>query len=117
MLAATRADIQYGADFALLPTQRTCGCEPEHPNCLSRQEILELGSAVINVKRRYRWQKQYPARFIPQVPEKFFKLFSHGETVLDPFLRFWHNEHGCSAVRAFVCKCLRAKQGGMIKCW
>jgi DNA modification methylase len=48
--------------------------------------MLELGSTVIDVKQRHRWQENHPARFIPQVPEKFIKLFSHkGETVLDPF--------------------------------
>ncbi len=55
-------------------------------NCLTRQEMIELGSTVIDVKQRHRWQESHPARFIPQVPEKFIKLFSHkGETVLDPF--------------------------------
>ncbi len=86
MLTHQCADIRLGADFSFLPTKRTCSCAPERLNCLSRSEMLELGSTVIDVKQRHRWQENHPARFIPQVPEKFIKLFSHeGETVLDPF--------------------------------
>ncbi len=74
------------ADFSFLPTRRTCSCEPGRLNCLTRAEMAELGSTVIDVKQRHRWNEKHPARFIPQVPEKFIKLFSHrGETVLDPF--------------------------------
>lgn len=86
MVAQVQVDIQMNTDFGFLPTRRTCKCSPERLNCLTRREILELGSTVIDVKQRYRWQENHPARFIPQVPEKFIKLFSHkGETVLDPF--------------------------------
>lgn len=86
MITQTQVDIQMAADFSFLPTKRTCGCPPERLNCLTRQEMIELGSTVIDVKQRHRWQESHPARFIPQVPEKFIKLFSHkGETVLDPF--------------------------------
>ncbi|MCL4533967.1 MAG: site-specific DNA-methyltransferase [Bacteroidetes bacterium] len=73
-------------DFTWLPTPRTCGCPDGRLNCLSRQETYELGSTVINVSYRVRWQEKHGGRFIPQVPEKFIRLFSHaGETVLDPF--------------------------------
>ncbi|MER3402574.1 MAG: hypothetical protein C4336_03605 [Armatimonadota bacterium] len=59
---------------------------PERLNCLTRRELIDRGSTVIDGKVRYRWAEKHPARFIPQVPEKFIKLFSHqGETVLDPF--------------------------------
>ncbi len=86
MLVQTQIDIQTVADFSFLPTKRVCDCPPERLNCLTRKEMLELGSTVIDVKQRHRWQESHPARFIPQVPEKFIKLFSHkGETVLDPF--------------------------------
>jgi len=86
MLTQTQVDIQMSADFSFLPTRRVCQCQPGRLNCLTRQEMLELGSTVIDVKQRHRWQENHPARFIPQVPEKFIKLFSHkGETVLDPF--------------------------------
>lgn len=86
MMTQVQVNIQMKPDFSFLPTRRTCECSPERLNCLTRQEMLELGSTVINVKQRYRWQESHPARFIPQVPEKFIKLFSHkGETVLDPF--------------------------------
>jgi DNA modification methylase len=86
MLTQTQADIQMSVDFSFLPTRRVCQCQPGRLNCLTRQEMLELGSTVIDVKQRHRWQENHPARFIPQVPEKFIKLFSHkGETVLDPF--------------------------------
>jgi DNA modification methylase len=45
-----------------------------------------LGSTVLHVSRRHRWSEKHPARFIPDLPERYIKLFSHaGETVLDPF--------------------------------
>lgn len=73
-------------DFAWLPTKRTCGCQEGRLNCLSRAELIKLGSTVVDIKPRQRWQERHGGRFIPQVPEKFIKLFSHaGETVLDPF--------------------------------
>lgn len=79
-------DIQGVPDYHFLPTRRTCTCPPERLNCLTRQEIIDLGSTVIDGKVRYRWAEKHPARFIPYVPEKFIKLFTHrGETVLDPF--------------------------------
>lgn len=79
-------DIQMAADFSFLPTKRVCDCSPRRLNCLTPHELPELSSTVIDVKQRHRWKEKHPARFIPQVPEKFIKLFSHrGETVLDPF--------------------------------
>lgn len=63
-----------------------CGCQDGRLNCLSRKETYELGSTVINVQKRHRWDEKHPARFIPELPERYIKLFSHqGETVLDPF--------------------------------
>lgn len=86
MMTQTYADIQMTVNFRFLPTKRTCMCPPEQLNCLTRQEIIEFGSTVIDVKQRHHWRESHPARFIPQVPEKFIKLFSHkGATVLDPF--------------------------------
>ncbi|MDW8119030.1 MAG: DNA methyltransferase, partial [Chloroflexota bacterium] len=79
-------DLSQDADFSFLPARRTCGCKNSRLNCLSRQELIPLASTVIDVKPRHRWDEEHPARFIPQVPEKFIKLFSHkGECVLDPF--------------------------------
>jgi DNA modification methylase len=75
-----------GMDFDWLPSRRTCGCEPGNLNCLTRKETFELGSTLINVRARHHWEEKHPARFIPELPERYIKLFSHrGETVLDPF--------------------------------
>lgn len=72
--------------FDWLPTKRTCGCPEGRLNCLTREELAKISTTVINVNKRQRWSEEHPARFIPQVPEKYIKLFSHkGETVLDPF--------------------------------
>lgn len=55
-------------------------------NCLDRKETSELGSTVLNVPRRQVWKDPHPARFVPELPGKYIRLFSHrGETVLDPF--------------------------------
>lgn len=79
-------DISKVADFTFLPTKRACKCPPQYLNCLSRRELMRYASTVIDEKQRVRWEQEHPARFIPQVPEKFIQLFSHrGETVLDPF--------------------------------
>jgi DNA modification methylase len=73
-------------DLSWLPAKRNCGCAPVRLNCLTRAELLKLGSTIVDVKHRQRWKEKHGGRFIPQVPEKFIKLFSHpGETVLDPF--------------------------------
>ncbi|MDH7508644.1 MAG: DNA methyltransferase [Methanomassiliicoccales archaeon] len=73
-------------DYSWLPTKRTCSCKPTRLNCLSRKEISQLGSTVLNVNKRHVWKDSHPARFIPELPEKYIRLFSHpGETVLDPF--------------------------------
>jgi len=73
-------------DFSWLPTTRTCGCEGTRLNCLDRKETYQLGSTVLNVQKRQVWKDSHPARFIPELPEKYINLFSHrGETVLDPF--------------------------------
>jgi DNA modification methylase len=78
--------IETFLDFGWLPTKRTCGCPEGRLNCLTRPEIIALGSTVIDEKRREKWREYHGGRFIPKVPEKFIKLFSHpGETVLDPF--------------------------------
>jgi DNA modification methylase len=69
-----------------LPTKKTCTCKEGRLNCLTRKETYELGSTVLNVRRRQVWKDSHPARFVPELPEKYIRLFSHkGETVLDPF--------------------------------
>ncbi len=74
------------SDFSWLPTIRTCNCEAGRLNCLTRKELSKLGSTVLSLQKRHRWEETHPARFIPELPEKYIKLFSHsGETVLDPF--------------------------------
>ena len=73
-------------NFDWLPSSRTCDCDGKRLNCLDRKETYELGSTVLNVQKRQVWKDPHPARFIPELPEKYIKLFSHrGETVLDPF--------------------------------
>ena len=80
------AAVDASTDFSWLPTRRTCACPPQRLNCLTRAQLLKLGSTVIDEKKRERWREYHGGRFIPQVPEKFIQLFSHpGETVLDPF--------------------------------
>lgn len=70
----------------LMPGERTCDCAPGRLNCLTREETARYGSTIINVRGRQRWKEKHPARFIPQLPERYIQLFSHrGETVLDPF--------------------------------
>ena len=72
--------------FSWLPQKRTCDCIGNRLNCLDRKETASLGSTVLNVQRRQVWKESHPARFIPELPEKYIHLFSHkGETVLDPF--------------------------------
>lgn len=74
------------ADFAWLPTKRSCSCPDGKLNCLSRRQLNELSSTVIDVKVRERWKEKHSGRFISQVPAKFIALFSHtNESVLDPF--------------------------------
>ena len=75
-----------GNFLSWLPTSRTCDCPPGKLNCLSKLEMGLLGSTVLHVNRRHRWEEKHPARFIPDLPERYIRLFSHaGETVLDPF--------------------------------
>ena len=77
-------DIKYQFDW--LPTKRSCKCGEGKLNCLSRSELAKYSTTVINQNKRYRWREEYPARFIPLLPEKYIQIFSHkGETVLDPF--------------------------------
>jgi len=69
-----------------LPAVRTCDCLEGRLNCLTRKETFKLGSTILNVNSRHRWEENHPARFIPELPERYIKLFSHrGEAVLDPF--------------------------------
>lgn len=69
-----------------LPTKRTCGCPDGKLNCLTRQELCQHGSTILNVETRHVWKEKHPARFVPELPERYIHLFSHcGETVLDPF--------------------------------
>lgn len=72
--------------FDWLPTRRTCQCENGRLNCLNRIELSKYSTTVINLKKRHKWREEYPARFIPLLPEKYIQLFTHkGETVFDPF--------------------------------
>jgi len=72
--------------FDFLPTKRTCKCPEGRLNCLKREELAKIGTTVINGQKREIWKEKHPARFIPELPEKYIKIFSHrGETVLDPF--------------------------------
>lgn len=72
--------------FDWLPKKRSCNCKEGRLNCLSRKELRKYGTTVINSNKRQIWKEEYPARFIPLLPEKYILLFSHkGETVLDPF--------------------------------
>ena len=72
--------------FDWLPTKRICGCPEGRLNCLKKEELAKISTTVINLNKRQIWKEKHPARFIPQVPEKYIKVFSHkGETVLDPF--------------------------------
>jgi DNA modification methylase len=73
-------------DFGWLPAERTCDCPDGRLNCLSRREMSDLGSTVLNIQKRHVWKEKHPARFIPELPERYINLFSHkGECVLDPF--------------------------------
>lgn len=75
-----------GSILSWLPSQRSCSCPPGKLNCLSKLEMGLLGSTVLHVNRRHRWDEKHPARFIPDLPDRYIRLFSHaGETVLDPF--------------------------------
>jgi DNA modification methylase len=48
--------------------------------------MSNLGSTVLNIRARHLWKEEHPARFIPELPERYIQLFSHrGETILDPF--------------------------------
>ena len=79
-------DMEIHRIVGWLPSHRTCGCPGGRLNCLTRKETFQLGSTIINVQARHRWSESHPARFIPELPERYIKLFSHrGETVLDPF--------------------------------
>jgi DNA modification methylase len=79
-------ELEIHSKIDWLPSVKTCGCQPGRLNCLTRKEIYQLGSTIINVQARHRWTESHPARFIPELPERYIKLFSHrGETVLDPF--------------------------------
>jgi DNA modification methylase len=73
-------------DFSWLPTSKSCGCLDTRLNCLDRKDTSRLGSTVLNVQRRQVWKESHPARFVPELPAKYIRLFSHaGQTVLDPF--------------------------------
>jgi DNA modification methylase len=79
-------ELELHSKMGWLPSLRSCGCEQGRLNCLTRKETFELGSTIINIQARHRWTETHPARFIPELPERYIKLFSHrGETVLDPF--------------------------------
>ena len=78
--------VSFVKDFSWLPTYRSCACAEKRLNCLDRKETSELGSTVLNIRKRRVWDDPHPARFVPELPAKYIRLFSHlGETVFDPF--------------------------------
>jgi len=74
-------------DFSWLPAKRTCDCKDERLNCLERKDWAKYGSTILAVTKRHKWHESYPARFIPELPERYIQMFSHkGQAVLDPFM-------------------------------
>ncbi|MBN1795427.1 MAG: hypothetical protein JW804_02025 [Sedimentisphaerales bacterium] len=69
--------------------ERTCGCKPNHINCLPAKEWLkcQLGVWQFNYESRdIRDKNIHPATFPISLPRKLIELFSHqGELILDPF--------------------------------
>ncbi len=85
--AALSADA--GSGPLTLPCERTCGCPPNHLNCLSAKEWMK---AQIGVWQFYyeredtRDKRVHPATFPLALARRVIGLFSHqGELVLDPF--------------------------------
>lgn len=69
--------------------QRTCGCPPNHINCLNAKQWMKSQVAVWEFsyeKRDTRDKNIHPAVFPISLPAKCIELFTHqGELVLDPF--------------------------------
>ena len=69
---------------------RTCGCKPNHINCLDAKEWLksQLGVWQFNYEKRdIRNKSVHPATFPLSLARKVIELFTHeGELVLDPFV-------------------------------
>lgn len=69
--------------------QRTCGCPPNHINCLNAKQWMKSQVAVWEFsyeKRDTRDKNIHPAVFPIGLPAKCIELFTHqGELVLDPF--------------------------------
>ena len=76
--------------FIEIPFSRTCGCKPNHINCLSAKEWIkcQIGVWKFNYEKRdIRDKKIHPAVFPISLANRVISLFSHeGELVLDPFV-------------------------------
>lgn len=72
-----------------LNTEKTCGCKPNHLNCMTAKEWVkaQIGVWQFNYEKRdIRNRKLHPATFPISLSRKIIKLFSHeGELVVDPF--------------------------------
>lgn len=69
---------------------RTCGCPPNHLNCMTAKEWIksQLGVWQFNYEGRdIRDKSLHPATFPISLSKKVIELFTHaGELVLDPFV-------------------------------
>lgn len=70
--------------------ERTCGCKPNHINCLTAKEWLKCQLGVWQFYyqgRDIRDKKLHPAVFPISLAQKVISLFTHtGELVVDPFM-------------------------------
>lgn len=70
--------------------KRTCGCPPNHLNCLTAKEWVKSQVAIWEFfygKRDIRDKTIHPATFPITLPSKCINLFTHeGELVIDPFV-------------------------------
>ncbi len=77
-------------DKLQISTTRTCGCPPNHINCLTPKEWMKSQLGVWQFAyegRDIRDKAKHPATYPISLARKCIELFSHqGELVLDPFL-------------------------------
>ncbi len=73
-----------------LNTEKTCGCKPNHLNCMTAKEWIKAQLGVWRFayeKRDVRDKSLHPATFPLSLARQVIALFSHeGELVLDPFV-------------------------------
>jgi DNA modification methylase len=73
-----------------IATNRTCGCEPSHINCLTAKDWIKCQLGVWQFYyegRDIRDKTKHPATYPISLARKCIELFSHkGELVVDPFL-------------------------------